>query len=306
MTDRIRGVMVPILTPFTPDEKVDFDSLRRLVDYLIDNGVHGIWAAGTTGEFSALDDDQRIACIEAVVDQVAGRVPIIANVAATSTEFAVKLGLALKDAAVDGIAATPPYYYPCAQDELMDHFRYIKDRVGLPLWVYNIPITVKTAVEPSTTFKLAEEGTVAGIKDSSGAGELHAQLVMLCQQKGIDLYRFLGSTFRISSARAVGAHGVIPNIANLVPAIASAAWEAGEAGDVEKAREFDAKLMTALKVQKLAKGGGHNAATIGGVKSALAALGVIDHDHLSRPLRSLADEEKLPIPGILNELGLSA
>ena len=297
--------MVPILTPFTPDEKVDFDSLRRLVDYLIDNGVHGIWAAGTTGEFSALHDDQRIACIEAIVDQVAGRVPIIANVSATSTELAVKLGLALKGAAVDGIAATPPYYYPCAQDELMDHFRYIKDRVGLPLWVYNIPITVKTAVEPTTTFKLAEEGTVAGIKDSSGTGELHAQLVMLCQQKGIDPYRFLGATFRISSARAVGAHGVIPNIANLVPAIASAAWEAGEAGDVEKARAFDAKLVTSLKVQKLARGGGHNAATLGGVKSALVALGVIDHDHLSRPLRSLTDEEKLPIPGILNELGLS-
>ena len=304
-SDRIRGVMVPILTPFTPDEKVDFDSLRRLVDYLLDNGVHGIWAAGTTGEFSALDDRQRIACIETVVDQVAGRVPVVANVAATSTEFAVKLGLALKGMAVDGIAATPPYYYPCAQDELLDHFRYIRERVGLPLWIYNIPVTVKTVVDPATTARLAEEGTVAGIKDSSGAGELHAQLVMLCRQKGVDLYRFLGSTFRISTARAVGAHGVIPNIANLVPAIASAAWEAGERGDVDRAGEFDDGLMVALKVQKLAGGGGPNAATLAGVKSALAALGVIDHDRLSRPLRPLTDEEKLPIPGILKELGLT-
>ena len=304
-SDRIRGVMVPILTPFTPDEKVDFESLRRLVDYLLDNGVHGIWAAGTTGEFSALDDEQRIACIETVVDQVAGRVPIVANVASTSTQFAVKLGLALKGTAVDGIAATPPYYYPCAQDELLAHFRYIRERVGLPLWVYNIPVTVKTVVDPVTTAQLAEEGTVAGIKDSSGAGELHAQLVMLSRQRGLDLYRFLGSTFRISTARAVGAHGVIPNIANLVPAIASAAWEAGELGDAEKAAEFDDRLIAALKVQKLARGGGPNAATLAGVKSALAALGVIDHDHLSRPLRPLTDEEKLPIPAILRELGLA-
>ena len=303
-SDRIRGVMVPILTPFTPDEKVDFESLRRLVDYLIDNGVHGIWAAGTTGEFSALDDEQRLACIETVVDQVAGRVPVVANVAATSTEFAVKLGLALRGTAVDGIAATPPYYYPCAQDELLAHFRYIRERVDLPLWIYNIPVTVKTVVDPATTAQLAEEGTVAGIKDSSGAGELHAQLVMLCRQKGIDLHRFLGSTFRISSARAVGAHGVIPNIANLVPAIASAAWEAGESGDVEKAGELDDRLMATLKVQKLARGGGPNAANLAGVKSALATLGIIDHDHLSRPLRPLTDEEKLPIPGILKELGL--
>ena len=304
-SDRIRGVMVPILTPFTPDEEVDFESLRRLVDYLIDNGVHGIWAAGTTGEFSALDDGQRLACIETVVDQVAGRVPIVANVAATSTQFAVKLGLALKGTAVDGIAATPPYYYPCAQDELLAHFRYIRERVGLPLWVYNIPVTVKTVVDPVTTAQLAEEGTVAGIKDSSGAGELHAQLVMLSRQRGLDLYRFLGSTFRISTARAVGAHGVIPNIANLVPAIASAAWEAGELGDAEKAAEFDDRLIATLKVQKLARGGGPNAATLAGVKSALAMLGVIDHDNLSRPLRPLTDDEKLPIPAILRELGLA-
>ena len=145
---------------------------------------------------------------------------------------------------------------------------------------------------------------MVGIKDSSGTGELHAQLVMLCQQNEIDPYRFLGATFRISSAWAVGAHGVIPNIANLVPAIAAAAWEAGETGDVAKAREFDAKLMTSLKVQKLTKGGGPNAATPGGVKSALVALGVINNDYLSRPLRNLTDGEKLPIPGILNELVL--
>ena len=142
-------------------------------------------AAGTTGEFSALDDEQRLACIETIVDQVAGRVPIVANVAATSTDFAVKLGLALKGTAVDGIAATPPYYYPCAQDEVLDHFRHIRERVDLPLWVYNIPVTVKTSVDPATTAQLADEGTVAGIKDSSGTGELHAQLVMLCRAERV-------------------------------------------------------------------------------------------------------------------------
>ena len=108
LDDRIKGVMVPIITPFTDDENIDFKSLRRLIDYLIDNGVHGIWAAGTTGEFSALEDSDRITAIETVVDQVRGRVPVIANISAPSTELAVKLGLPLKNIAVDGIAATPP------------------------------------------------------------------------------------------------------------------------------------------------------------------------------------------------------
>ena len=74
--DMIRGVIVPIMTPFTPDEKVDTSSLRRLVNYLIDNGVHGIWAAGTTGEFATQPDDQRLVAIETVVDEVGGRVPV--------------------------------------------------------------------------------------------------------------------------------------------------------------------------------------------------------------------------------------
>ena len=78
--DRIRGVMVPAITPLTPDERVDTKSLRRVVNYLIDSGVHGIWAAGTTGEFAALADDQRLTAIETVVDEVAGRVPVVANV----------------------------------------------------------------------------------------------------------------------------------------------------------------------------------------------------------------------------------
>lgn len=304
LDDRIKGVMVPIITPFTDDEKIDFKSLRRLIDYILDNGVHGIWAAGTTGEFSALEDSDRISAIEAVVDQVRGRVPVIANISAPSTELAVKLGISLKNVAVDGIAATPPYYYPNAQDELLDHFRYIKEKTALPLWVYNIPVTVKTAVAPTTTMQLTQEGTVIGIKDSSGSGELHAQLVTMCKQTGTDLYRFLGSMFRISTSGALGAHGVIPNMANLIPAISSAAWEAGEAQDVLTAKHYDELLIKSIKIQNLANGGGDNAAKLAGVKSALASLGVIDHDHISRPLRPLTDEEKLPIPGILNELGL--
>ena len=180
--DPIRGVVVPILTPLTPDEKVDTGSLRRLVTYLLDNGVHGIWAAGTTSEFAALSDDQRNLSIETVVDEVRGRVPIIANISAPATGLAIELGHAVKDLDLAGIAATPPFYFPSAQDELLDHFRYIQDSFDVPLWVYNIPSTVKTIVEPATVATLAEEGTVVGIKDSSGAGEPLAQLNLLCEQ----------------------------------------------------------------------------------------------------------------------------
>ena len=307
MTDKqIQGVIVPMLTPMNPDETVDIPSLRSLVNYLIDNGVHGIWASGTTGEFANLPDSERIRSMEAVVDEVAGRVPVIGNISSASTQMSVSLAQEVSELGMDGIALTPPYYYPDSQDELMDHYRYARDSVGVPLWVYNIPQTVKTAVEPSTIAALAAEGTVVGVKDSSGAGELLAQLNVLCDQGEISLLRFLGTVFRVTSAGSVGVHGVIPGIANLVPAVCARGWEAGEAGDADTVRECNAQLIKAQKVGAVAKGGGANAASFGGMKAALKHMGVIEHDTISRPFRPLTDEEKAQIPPILDELGLNS
>ena len=214
MADReIKGVIVPMVTPLNPDETVDIGSLRRLVNYLIDNGVHGLWASGTTGEFANLPDSERVRAMEATVDEVAGRVPVICNISSTSTKMSVELASEVRELGMDGIALTPPYYYPDSQDELADHYRYAQDQIGLPLWVYNIPQTVKTSVEPGTIAMLAAEGTVVGVKDSSGAGELLAQLNVLCDQGEISLLRFLGTVFRVTSAGSVGVHGVIPGIA---------------------------------------------------------------------------------------------
>ena len=306
MTDReIKGVIVPMVTPLNPDETVDIGSLRRLVNHLIDNGVHGLWASGTTGEFANLPDSERIRAMEATVDEVAGRVPVICNISSTSTKMSVSLANEVRELGMDGIALTPPYYYPDSQDELADHYRYAQDQIGLPLWVYNIPQTVKTAVDPGTIAMLAAEGTVVGVKDSSGAGELLAQLNVLCDQGEISLLRFLGTVFRVTSAGSVGVHGVIPGIANLVPAVCARGWEAGEAGDMDTVRECNAMLLTAQKVAGVVRGGSANAASFGGMKTALKQMGVIDHDLTSRPFRPLTDEEKAQIPPILEELGLT-
>ena len=301
----IRGVIVPILTPLNSDETVDTQSLRRLANYLIDNGVHGIWISGTTGEFASLSDQQRLISIETLVDEVAGRIKVIGNVSGPSTELSLKMAIDVQEMALDGIAVTPPYYYPHSQDELLDHYRYISDRSGLPLWVYNIPQTVKTAVAPATVATLASEGAVVGVKDSSGAGELLAELNVLCEQGNISLLRFLGTVYRVTTAGALGVQGVIPAIANLAAKASAQGWEAGERGDAETVRSCNAQLVIAGKVALLAKGGGPNAAAFSGMKSALKLMGILDSDTVSRPLRPLTEQEKEGIPSILNEMGLS-
>ena len=298
--DPIRGVMVPILTPLTPDVEVDVRSLRRLVNYLLDNGVHGIWAAGTTGEFAALDEPARRLVIETVADEVAGRVPVIGNVSAMSTAAAAGAARELRGMPLAGIAATPPFFYTHSQEELLDHFRIVAEAGEQPLWVYNIPSMVKLTVDAATTVQLAREGTVAGIKDSSDAGEAFAELVMRCRLRGIDPYRFVGTTWRTSMA-GIGAHGVIPSIANLSPASAAGEWEEGERGDQEALLRHHATTLRAARVTDLGTGlSGRFAA----LKTALKLLGVIDHDTLTAPMRPLTDEQRAPLPALLNKIGL--
>ena len=297
----VRGVVVPILTPLTPDETVDVASLRRLTNYVIDNGVHGIWAAGTTGEFAALDEPARRLVIETVADEAASRVPVIGNVSAPATRATIAAAEALRDCPVTGIAATPPYYYSHTQDELLDHFRAVADRSAQPLWVYNIPSTVKVTVDPDTIAALAADGTVVGVKDSSGGGETFAQLVMLCRTRGLSLYRFVGSVWRATMA-GIGAHGIIPGIANLAPRSVSGAWEAGQRGDEETAALCHHETLAAMRVTALATGS--SGTGYAALKSALKAMGIIDHDTVSAPFRPLDEAAQAQLPPLLEELGL--
>ena len=283
---------------------VDTVSLRKLIDYLLDNGVHGIWAAGTTGEFASLSVEEQLTVIETVVDQVAGRVPVIANISRASTDLSLDMAIMTQHLGLDGIAATPPYYYPHSQDELISHYRYLHNKTELPLWIYHIPRTVKTTVMPKTISTLTNEGSIVGIKDSSGSGELLAELNVICEIEDIRLLKFLGTIFRISTATTLGAHGVIPAIGNLIPKIASSIWESGKSLDRNAAKQLNSKLIQATKLRDLPKGGGFDSTNLASMKSALKMMGIIEHDLMSRPLRKLTDEEKHGISEILKKLDL--
>ena len=164
MINHIRGIVVPIITPLKPDESLDKSSLRSLVRYLLNNGVHGLWVSGTTGEFANLDNKTRLETMEIVTDEVNGKVPIIANISCPSTETSIKLGQSAKNFNFSGLACTPPYYYDCSQEEILDHYRYISSELGSNIWVYNIPQNVKSTVNPISVAALAEENLIEGIQ----------------------------------------------------------------------------------------------------------------------------------------------
>ncbi len=215
---RLHGIFPPVLTPLHEDQRIDHESLASLVDHLIGEGVHGIWAMGTTGEFACFDADERESAIRTTVQAVRGRVPIIANVGDASTHLTLEHARRAARLGVDAIAATPPYYYPNNQDELDGYYREIHAAVELPLLLYHIPQTVKVKVDPPFVRKLARDGVIVGLKDSQNDLEWYRRVLFNAQADGVDLRCFLGTTGLIDLVVYAGGAGAIPGISNVTAA----------------------------------------------------------------------------------------
>jgi 4-hydroxy-tetrahydrodipicolinate synthase len=291
---RLQGIFVPMLTPLTADERVDEGPLRRLVDFLIGAGVHGIWSMGTTGEFAAFPEAERARAVEATVDQVAGRVPVIANIGDSSTGLALRHAKHAVAAGADALALTPPHYYLHSMDEMLIHFRALKEAFpDLPLLIYNIPQTVKVKMSVATTLQLAREGTVQGIKDSQNDLRWFRQLAQAIRGDGLeDQFRlFLGTRTLIDAALLIGAHGAIPATSNVAPAACAESWEAAVRGDFALSARAQEVVMGYEDLVDIARGGSSEAASYSSMKLTLREWGVLDDARLTRPLRPFGDEE---------------
>lgn len=299
----LRGIIPPIVTPISPNGQVDLISLARLAAWLIRQGVHGIWACGTTGEFPCFDADERENIVGTCVETATGRVPIVACIADCSTRLAIEHGQRALRAGADAVAVTPPYYYANSQEELLDHYRAVRDAVDAPLFVYNIPSTVKVKVEVETIVTLAAEGAVVGIKDSQNDLDFARTLSLTVGQRGVPLRLFLGTRSLIDAALLVGAHGCIPGIANVVPRACVEAYDAASRGDFSVAFEAQQRVVDALALTRVAKGS-PSAASMGGLKAALKAMGIISSSALAAPLRSPTAEEEAHVARIALGLGL--
>jgi 4-hydroxy-tetrahydrodipicolinate synthase len=291
---QLGGIFVPMLTPLDTDERVDESSLRRLVDFLVGAGVHGIWAMGTTGEFAGIAEAERARAIRATVEQVAGRVPVIANIGDSSTGLAIRHARHGVEAGADALALTPPHYYPHTMDEMLTHFRTLKEAFpDVPLLIYNIPQTVKVKMTVATTLQLAREGTVQGIKDSQNDLRWFRMLAVAIRGDGLeDQFRlFLGTRILIDAALIIGAHGAIPATSNVAPAAAAEAWEAAVRGDFTQSARAQEVVMRYEDLAGVARAGSPDAASYSSMKNILRDWGVIDSARLTRPLREFGEDE---------------
>ncbi len=301
--EQLHGIFTPILTPLTDAEDVDHLSLRRLVNYLIDQGVHGIWATGTTGEFSCFDQTEREAIVQTVVEAAAGRVPVIAGIGDCSTRLAIAHGCAARRAGADAVALTPPYYYVNSQEELLDHFRAVRQAVDLPLLIYNIPQNVKTRMEVPTVLTLAREGTVVGIKDSQNDLDWFRQVMTATRDDGLNFRGFLGTRILIDSGVIAGANGAIPGISNVIASDCVAVYEAARRGDWKAADRHTVRAIGIQKVINIARGS-PTSSSFSGMKAILKSLGVLSTARVRLPLRTVTADEEARIAEAITGFGL--
>ncbi len=302
--EKLHGIVPPILTPMTADEQIDAASMKKLVNYLIDNGVHGIWIMGTTGEFASFDEKERALAVAAAIEAADGRVPTVVNIGDCSTRLAIRHGKHALSQGADAIALTPPYYYPNSQEELLIHFRKVREAVDLPLMIYNIPQTVKTKTEVATALKLAEEKTVIGIKDSQNDLDWFRQVTVGVKQRGLNFRSFLGTRFLIDAATIIGAAGSIPSIANITPKACVGAYEASRKGEWEDSRKNQERVMQVARVGGVGVGGCANANLFSAMKNLLVRQGVIANAAVSSPLRPLNEAELRKLEQLAAEIGL--
>lgn len=264
MTAQLRGVLTALATPFTENGTIDEASLRILVNRSIAGGVHGVVACGSTGEFSTLSSAERRLVVEIVVDQVAGRVPVVAQTGATSTAEAIRLSRHAQSAGADVVMAVAPYYEPLTIDETLSYLRAVAGSVDIPVMLYNLPVATGVDLDPDTVGALARE--VENIRYIKNTTVDMAQSARLIHNHGDVISTFVGWDSLLLSALAEGAAGVMAGTANVVPAELVAVYDAVSAGNLGQAREAWARvypLIDAIMGQPF----------IPAVKAGLAAVG---------------------------------
>ena len=235
MTERFHGIVPAIATPFTDDYRLDEGRLRALIDWYIENGVHGISVGGSQGEFFALEREEHIRLTEVAARAVNGRVPLYAGTGTITTRGSIALTQAAEASGADVAMIITPFFISPTADELVEHYRAIAAATKLPVMLYNNPPRTGVNVLPRVFLRCAAIDNIIGIKDSSGDVTQLAEYVRLTGGKKIV---FAGRDTIILSTVVHGGSGAISPAANVFPRLVVRLYDALRAGEMKEAQRL--------------------------------------------------------------------
>lgn len=240
-----KGAGVAIVTPFTQDDKVNFEELGRMIDFQIAGGTDAIIICGTTGESSTLTHDEHDACIKFAVEHTAGRVPVIAGTGSNSTAEAIRLSTHAQNNGADALLLVTPYYNKATQKGLIQHYTAIANSVDLPIILYNVPSRTGVNILPQTAVTLAKNvKNIVAIKEASGNISQVAELAALADGC-IDIYS--GNDDQVVPLLSLGGVGVISVLSNVMPKLIHDMVMSYLNGDVKLSRQLQLSVMNLNK-----------------------------------------------------------
>ncbi|MGQ0671259.1 MAG: 4-hydroxy-tetrahydrodipicolinate synthase [Hyphomicrobium sp.] len=287
-----KGSYTALVTPFSND-RLDEDALRRLVEWQIAEGTHGLVPTGTTGESPTLDYDEHKRVIELTVATARKRVPVIAGTGSNSTAEAIELSQFAEKAGADGLLIVTPYYNKPTQEGMFAHFKAINDAVGIPIIIYNIPGRCIVDMQVSWMARCAELKNVVGVKDAT------ANLARVSQQRaamGPDFCQLSGEDATALGFMAHGGHGCISVASNIAPRLCAEFQNACLAGDYKTALAIQDRLMPLHDVMFIETNPGP-------VKYAASRLGLCSPD-MRLPLVPVSEATRRAVDAALAQVGL--
>ena len=230
-----------IITPFHEDGSINYDQLKKLVDYHCENGTDSIVICGTTGESATMTEEEHLECIKRTIDFTAGRIPVIAGTGSNCTATAVELSREAAKAGADGLLVVTPYYNKATQKGLIEHYKAIAREADAPIIMYSVASRTGCNIEPATVAALVKEvDNIVGVKEASGNISQVAKIMQLTQGD-IDLYS--GNDDQIVPILALGGKGVISVLSNVAPRETHEICAKFFAGDIAGSRELQLKAI---------------------------------------------------------------
>lgn len=240
-----RGTCTAIVTPFDNQNKVDFDTFGRLIEFQIKNGVDAIVFMGTTGEASTLSEDEKVQVVKFAVSQVGRRVPVIFGAGGNNTADIIRRSVLFEKLGADALLQVTPYYNKATQEGLIQHFNAIAESVEIPVILYNVPARTGVNLLPETVLKLSKTPNIVGIKEASGDLGQTQELFRILP-KGFDIYS--GDDANIFTFLALGGSGVISVVSNILPALTSDICHKFFDNDFKTAKKIQFEMLPLIKM----------------------------------------------------------
>ena len=295
---KIEGTTVAMVTPFTQDDGVDEAGMRQNINYLIENGVNGLLAAGTTGESATITHDEQKKMIDILIDEVDGRVITVAGAGSNSSKEALDLVKYAEKAGADAALVITPYYNKPQPHGLYEHYKMLANSTEIPIIIYNVPSRTGTDIDVETIGQIAQMDNFVAIKEASPDLDKVSMIMKKLQEIGReDDFRVISGNDNLTLPMiSMGAKGVISVVANVDPARMSAMVQSALEGDFQRAMDIHYEIYDLMKVLFIESN----------PVPAKESLNMIGRPagHVRMPLAPLKDQDKEELKKVLQKLSL--